>query len=119
MRALAMVLVLLTGCGLYAASDDRSSCSDRCATNQSGPDTCEPGVCGGPPPCPSNAVPTTRNGCYTGRCLAVSECPLAACRTLTSEAACVARTDCAPLYRGEHCACTPTCDCEIRVYDHC
>jgi hypothetical protein len=45
--------------------------------------------------------------------------PPPACPTL-GEAACIARTDCTPLYRGEDCDCTPMgCTCSTWTFDAC
>jgi hypothetical protein len=44
----------------------------------------------------------------------------AACSTLTTEAACKARTDCDPIYIGMNCTCDPSgCMCATETYDHC
>lgn len=116
-----MVLVVLTACNLYNQSDDDGPCrGDRCGSETQGADSCEPGTCGAPPPCPLNYVATTRNGCYTGRCLPASECAPTACRAVTTEAACAARSDCVRIYRGDGCTCTPSsCTCETRSYERC
>jgi hypothetical protein len=43
-----------------------------------------------------------------------------ACPMLTTEAACAARTDCTPIYKGEDCTCTPaSCDCQVLTYQRC
>jgi hypothetical protein len=43
-----------------------------------------------------------------------------ACETLATESACVGRTDCEPVYKGDNCTCTPTdCDCQILTYQRC
>ncbi|MGN6105442.1 MAG: hypothetical protein ACTHU0_10085 [Kofleriaceae bacterium] len=67
-----------------------------------------------PPGCDANGgCPAV---CY-GRC--VAEQP-AACPTLTTEAACVARTDCQPVYRGEDCTCYPGhCQCNVLTFERC
>jgi hypothetical protein len=44
----------------------------------------------------------------------------AACATLTSEAACVARMDCIPVYDGQDCTCYPDhCECQVLTYERC
>jgi hypothetical protein len=56
----------------YAGASTDAMSFDRCELEREG---CEAATCGAPPPCPSNSVPSTRNGCYTGRCMARSQCP--------------------------------------------
>lgn len=44
----------------------------------------------------------------------------AACATLTTEPACLARTDCDPIYVGMNCTCDPHgCTCQTETFDHC
>jgi hypothetical protein len=44
----------------------------------------------------------------------------AACATLTTESACLARTDCDPIYIGMNCTCDPHgCTCQTETFDHC
>jgi hypothetical protein len=44
----------------------------------------------------------------------------AACATLTTETACLARVDCDPIYNGSNCTCDPHgCTCQTEVFDHC
>ena len=101
----------------YAGPSNDNMTFDHCALER---ESCEPGTCGAPPPCPSSSVPTTRNGCYTGRCMARSECPKAACADLTSETQCTSHSECEPLFRGDDCTCTPdTCTCARRTFESC
>jgi hypothetical protein len=87
----------------------------------------DPGECDGvitcaspTPVCPSGTTPGIRNGCYTGYCIPLSQCPTAACETVTAESTCIARTDCEPIYAGSMCTCGPNgCSCQVLTYDHC
>lgn len=46
--------------------------------------------------------------------------PPPACSTLTTAAACSARTDCEPIYDGTQCTCDPSgCMCQDETFDHC
>ena len=56
----------------YAGPGADAMSFDHCALER---ESCAPGTCGAPLPCPSNSVATTRNGCYTGHCMARSQCP--------------------------------------------
>src|SRR5207244_11393150 len=49
----------------YTGASDDHMTFDHCQAER---ESCSPGTCGAPPPCPSNSVPTTRDGCYTGHC---------------------------------------------------
>lgn len=101
----------------YTGPSNDSMTFDHCGLER---ESCEPGTCGAPPPCPSSSVPTTRNGCYTGRCIARSECPKAACADLTSETQCTSHSECEPVFRGDDCTCTPdTCTCAKRTFESC
>ena len=91
----------------------------------------DPGVCDqsgvhcnlAPPACPVNTVPGVLDSCWSGYCIPTAACPVpAACETLTTEAACVARAgDCHAVYAGMNCTCTPdgTCTCQSETFDHC
>lgn len=57
----------------YGGQSSDAMSFDHCELEREG---CGPASCGAPPPCPSNSSPTTRNGCYTGRCMAKSQCPM-------------------------------------------
>lgn len=111
------------------------SCADTCAVDSNGQVTCNatcvpsqnPGGCYGTitcatpsPACPMGTTPGTANGCYTGYCIPVNQCPLPACETLSTEHACVSRGDCTPVYEGTNCTCYPNgCTCEILTYERC
>ena len=56
----------------YAGASTDAMSFNRCELEREG---CGPATCGAPPPCPSNSLPSTRNGCYTGGCIARSQCP--------------------------------------------
>lgn len=94
-------------------------------TSACGPN--DPGDCTGsvacampPPSCPSGTVPGRTSGCWTGYCIPQSACPMAACEALTSEAACIARGDCLPIYDGDQCTCDLNgCECQVLTYDRC
>jgi hypothetical protein len=101
----------------YTGSSDADMTFDHCEAER---ESCEPGTCGAPPPCPSNSVPSTRDGCYTGRCIARSECAVSLCLDHTSEAQCSAFSQCEPLFQGDACTCTPdTCTCAKRTFESC
>jgi hypothetical protein len=84
------------------------------------------GTCGAPacltpaPGCPDGTTPGVANGCYTNYCIPTSACAPAACATLTTEAACTARSDCDPIYVGSNCTCDKNgCTCQTETYQHC
>jgi len=88
----------------------------------------DPGSCDGvtvcavpPPACPSGTVAGVLNGCWSGYCIPQSACPVAACETLTTENACLARPECTPVYGGSNCTCSPGggCTCETLTYERC
>jgi hypothetical protein len=75
-----------------------------------------------PPACPGGTLPgvSTTNGCYTGYCIPTNSCEVPACETLTTEQACTARNDCAPVYAGSDCTCTGNgCTCQTLTYERC
>jgi hypothetical protein len=74
-----------------------------------------------PPACPPGTVAGIRDGCWSGYCIPEAACEAQRCEDLASEAACRARTDCAPLYEGRDCTCRPGlgCECREHVYDRC
>jgi len=43
------------------------------------------------------------------------------CESVTSEAACVARTDCAAVYTGDNCVCNAAgvCQCDVLEFARC
>src|SRR5439155_26536419 len=69
----------------YTGECDDHMTFDHCEAER---ESCAPGTCGAPPPCPSNSVATTRDGCFTGHCIARSECPTSLCLDYTSEPQC-------------------------------
>jgi len=110
------------------------TCSEVCTTDSNGMTSCSPvcvpqnpGDCYGPvscdalpPACPMGTVPGVLDGCWSGYCIPQSQCPLAACGTLTTESACVARMDCMPIYEGTDCTCYPNgCECQVLTYERC
>lgn len=79
-------------------------------------------TCGSAPPsCPSGTLPGVVAGCYSGYCIPTYGCELAACETLSTEAACSGRADCTPVYLGSDCTCTMTggCTCTTQTYERC
>jgi len=74
-----------------------------------------------PPSCPTGTLPGILNGCWSGYCIPTASCELAACETLTTEAACQGRSDCTPVYTGTDCTCTMTggCTCATETYAKC
>lgn len=87
----------------------------------------DPGTCWGEvwcdivePVCPAGSVPGVKDGCYTGQCIALSDCePRATCSTL-GENQCIDRADCDPLYEGVDCTCDASgCACREWIYDSC
>lgn len=95
------------------------------------PDTTDPGTCYGPvycdsipPGCPPNSIPGRADGCWTGACIVIEECPdepPPACSDLTDEDACIARADCTPWYEGVDCTCDEmgNCTCADWVFIDC
>ena len=92
---------------------------------------CEPTTIGGActgtvtcavamPVCPSGTTAGIANNCYTGFCIPSSECAPPPCATLTTESACVARTDCDPVYQGTNCTCDKNgCTCQNETFLKC
>jgi hypothetical protein len=66
-------------------------------------------------------LPGVVNGCWSGYCIPTYSCEIAACETLSSEAACSARGDCTPVYLGTDCTCTMSggCTCTTETYERC
>lgn len=107
--------------------------------------TCEPdngqdgGSCAGTitcataePSCATGQTPIIVDGCYSGACIAIDQCdvppPPPSCEDVTTENACIARTDCMPVYTGVNCtgtngqSCTANsagCTCESFSYYGC
>jgi len=106
-------------CGAWYVQTGATRAFDHCADEISG--TCDPATCTDPPPvCATGAVPATLHGCYTGACIPLGRCPPPGCDLLATEAACAARADCVPIYRGDQCTCTPTsCTCATETYERC
>ena len=85
------------------------------------------GTCGGAtacaivvPACPSGTIRGVLGACYSPYCIPAAECSMPACSTLTTEAACTARTDCDTIYDGMGCTCDHDgCTCTSETFDHC
>jgi len=80
---------------------------------------CDTSTCYPSPTCPNcptcGACPDS-NVCY-GVCQQVSDVP---CEALYVENACIARTDCSPLYEGSDCTCDMTgCHCQVLTFVGC
>jgi hypothetical protein len=73
------------------------------------------------PNCPAGTTQATgTNGCYTGFCIPTTECVATACADLTTEATCLARSDCDAVYDGMNCTCDNNgCTCQTKTYSHC
>jgi hypothetical protein len=109
------------------------STSDECVVTPGAPTQaqCVPiataGSCSGllcqtpPPNCPTGTTPGINSaGCYTGFCIATSECTMPLCAMLTSESACLARSDCDAIYMGSNCTCDKSgCTCQTETYVRC
>jgi hypothetical protein len=74
-----------------------------------------------PPSCPTDTTPGIgANACYTGYCIPTDECAATPCASLTTEAACKARSDCDPIYQGTNCTCDNSgCTCQTETYLRC
>lgn len=88
------------------------------------PGSCDPSTVacdGNPPACPTGTVPGVANGCWSGYCIPVAECPDLPCDQLTTESACLGRTDCAPTYTGTDCTCDAhgVCTCQTETFASC
>jgi hypothetical protein len=83
--------------------------------------SCTAPTCALPAPgCPTGTTPGVANGCYTNYCIPNSECAPAACSTLATEADCLARGDCDPIYVGSNCTCDRNgCTCQTETYQSC
>lgn len=111
------------GVAALVPCDDR--CYGYCVSDEVDPD---PGNCYGevtclmdPPTCPDGTLPGIADQCYTGYCIPLGDCESApSCAEVATEAACVARTDCAPIYQGVDCTCDDTgCTCADWLYQEC
>ena len=76
------------------------------------------------PACPTGTVQGVKNGCYSGYCIPISECPFGqvACEQLPDQATCETRPgDCEAVFVGDNCTCDPAgnCTCQTEKYDHC
>lgn len=90
-----------------------------CTFPQSNPASCGGQItCNqGAPVCGADETPAISDGCYTGECLAISQCdvpPLAMCPDIENANQCIGRPDCEALYTGRNCRCLDggtECDC--------
>lgn len=91
-----------------------------CTTGDPG-DCYDPVTCNSAPPqCPAGTLPGIIDGCYSGFCIPTSQCELQACETITTEAACTNRSDCAPVYTGSNCTCDANgCTCTTLTFARC
>ncbi|MBA3541372.1 MAG: hypothetical protein H0T79_17300 [Deltaproteobacteria bacterium] len=85
------------------------------------PGSCEPAACAVPAPsCPSNTTAGVKNGCWTGYCIPDAACPQVPCEAVTTEAACLGRMECTPVYTGSDCTCDPSgCTCTSQAFSRC
>ncbi|MCP4446029.1 MAG: hypothetical protein GY811_11885 [Myxococcales bacterium] len=92
--------------------------------------TCEPidpGECNGdvfclslPPTCDAGSTPGIADGCWTGACIPLAECPETACDDIGAESMCIAREDCSAYYVGENCSCDASgCTCAESLFESC
>jgi hypothetical protein len=73
-----------------------------------------------PPECPENTVAGVRDGCWTGYCIPLDECETRPSCSEQSEAQCVSREDCEPVYEGLDCTCDgEDCTCAEWVFESC
>ena len=74
-----------------------------------------------PPACPPNTTPGILDGCWSGYCIPDAACPTPDCTTLTTQAACDARSDCASVFTGVNCTCDESgnCTCESETFARC
>lgn len=77
-----------------------------------GPLTCEVGA----PVCPAGETPAILEGCYTGECIQVAQCPdtpLALCENIENPNQCINRLDCDVNWNGVNCTCNgQPCNCD-------
>ena len=120
--------------GTATCPDGMSCDEDRNTCVPESPITCQGQVtCGDAAPvCPAGSTAAIQDGCYTGQCLAKSDCvdgaPFECADLDADESACVANATCSPVYRGIDCAdpagnqCTSdqaNCTCASFQYDYC
>lgn len=73
-----------------------------------------------PPECPEGSIPGVANGCYTGVCIPFDECDALPACSAQSEAQCVLRGDCEPVYEGIDCTCEgEDCTCADWIFEAC
>ncbi len=73
------------------------------------------------PTCPEGTLPGVRNGCWSGYCIPVAECPddPPACETL-GQADCEANGQCTPHYQGVNCSMVDgVWTCESYIFSYC
>ncbi len=79
------------------------------------------------PECPADTLPGVADGCYTGYCIPIAECPddppppPTACTDIADEATCISREDCTAYYEGVDCDCDAngTCECADWIFVEC
>ena len=72
--------------------------------------------------CPEDSVPGVVDGCWSGYCIPMADCEAPpVCEAVMNEPACIARTDCSPIYEGVNCSCDPngTCTCDEWIFEAC
>jgi hypothetical protein len=107
-------------------------CMESCSASGSCIDSCipssqDPGQCSGPvtcnmapPACPPGTTAGIDNDCYTGYCIPNADCAPEDCASITTEAACTARSDCEAVYTGTNCTCDESgCTCTTLTFDRC
>jgi hypothetical protein len=115
-------------CGTGGEADALIPCDNRCygycvPAGDPDPGNCyEPALCDAvSPACPDGTLPGVRNGCYTGYCIPLAECPddPPACDTL-GESDCLANGNCTPHYQGVNCSMVDgVWTCEYYVFSYC
>lgn len=124
--------------GFLEYSDCRPEKTDVCATADCAPNThceaqCTDAFCS--PACIPNSDQCATMDCSpttvcvetcapdpTGCDICSAQCvPVGMCESVTSEAACVARTDCAAVYTGDNCVCNAAgvCQCDVLEFARC
>lgn len=112
-------------CTTPGCTDPQLGAFDRCGSEESDPgagDCYAEVTCDAPEPaCPDGTLPGVVNGCYSGYCIPVDECPDAppACSAL-GEMSCIDRADCTPIYQGVGCSCGASgCTCDSWDFTGC